>query len=317
MDKTKDKKAARGIAYTLIGAIAWGFSGACGQFLFANYEIQSGWLTTVRMTVAGLILLAASAFRNRPALDGIWKDRKDRLRLLLFAICGLMFCQYAYLTAVSYTNAGTATVLQYIGPVIIIILVCLRSLKLPNLWEGVSIILALLGTFLLATHGDIHTMALSPAGLTWGLVSAVGLASYTLLPGNLIKKWGSMVVTGYGMLIGGCVLGLISRAWRSPAVLDTKGWFFFLYGLIVIGTVISFSLYLQGVSDIGAVKASMLASVEPVSAALFAAFWLKSSFVWIDLAGFACILATVFLLTKKDTAAPAQPKPDEAAEVKA
>ena len=48
------------------------------------------------------------------------------------------------------------------------------------------------------------------------------------------------------------------------------------------------------------IKASMLASVEPVSAAAFMIVWLGVPFHYMDLLGFACILATVFLLTRRD-----------------
>lgn len=67
-----------------------------------------------------------------------------------------------------------------------------------------------------------------------------------------------------------------------------------------MGTIFAYTLYLQGVADIGAVRASMLASIEPVSATLFSVFWLHTQFQWIDLVGFVCILATVFLLAKKE-----------------
>lgn len=43
--KTKTK----GIMCTLLGDIYWGFSGTCGQYLFIYKNMESGWLTMVRM----------------------------------------------------------------------------------------------------------------------------------------------------------------------------------------------------------------------------------------------------------------------------
>lgn len=71
-------------------------------------------------------------------------------------------------------------------------------------------------------------------------------------------------------------------------------------GLVVLGTALTFSIYLKGLSLIGPVKASMLASVEPVSAAAFMIVWLGVPFHYMDLLGFVCILATVFLLTRRE-----------------
>ena len=64
----------------------------------------------------------------------------------------------------------------------------------------------------------------------------------------------------------------------------------------VVGTARAFPLYLQGVSDVGGVRASLLACTEPVSAALCAALWLHTSFAWQDLLGFAAILVMAVLI---------------------
>lgn len=294
-----DKKVQiRGIICTLVGGVCWGFSGSCGQFLFMH-GVSSSWLTAVRMISAGIILLSISLIKDREKTINIWKYRNDALRLILFAILGLMFCQYTYLTAISYSNAGTATVLQYLGPVFIMILICIRKFKLPEKNEVISILLAVLGTFFLATHGSIENMVLTKEGLMWGIFAAIGLMLYTLLPSGIISKWGSLVVTGYGMLIGGIFLAVVVQVWNIKVSLDIRG-LLTVSAIVIIGTVIAFTLYLQGVSDIGAVKASVLASVEPVSAVLFSVLWLGTSFMIIDVIGFACIMGTVFLLTKKE-----------------
>lgn len=291
----------RGILCTLAGGIFWGFSGACGQYLFMRYNLDTSWLTAVRMISAGVILTLFSLIRSRGRDAGIWKTAKDAAQLVTFAILGLMFCQYTYLTAISHSNAGTATVLQYIGPVLIMAMVCAAKRRRPELREGIAIVLAVAGTYLLATHGNPGTMVLSGPALFWGLLSAFALALYTLLPAKLIARWGSIVVTGWGMLVGGIVLGCVIRVWDAPVILDVRGWLA-LSGMVVMGTVFAYTLYMQGVSDVGPVRASMLASVEPVAAMLFSVFWHGAEFMWIDLIGFVCILATVFLLAKKEEA---------------
>ena len=166
--------------------------------------------------------------------------------------------------AIFYSNSGTATILQYLGQVLIMIISCVIAGKLPNKREVLAIALALTGTFLIATHGNIKNMALTPKGLAWGLTSAVSVSLYTMLPVRIMKKWGSIPVVGYGMIIGGIVLGLGTRFWNQTVPLDGSG-LAALAAIILLGTAIAFTLYLTGVKEIGAVKGSMLASVEPVS----------------------------------------------------
>lgn len=288
----------RGVLCTLLSGIFWGFSGACSEYLFTYYQMDSGWLTTVRMLCAGSVLTLITLLRRRENIIGILKSRMDLLQLILFAVMGLMFSQYAYLTSISYSNAGTATVLQYIGPVLVMLLVCIWNRRVPTGRETLAIILAVTGTYLMATHGNPSTMVLTPLALAWGLLSAVSLATYTLIPVRIIPRWGSMTVCGLGMLGGGGAMAMVVQVWTIPVSLDIKG-VLAVCGVVVVGTILAYTMYLQGVSDIGAVKASLIASVEPVSATLFSVVWLGNSFQTIDFVGFACILATVFLLTER------------------
>lgn len=77
-----------------------------------------------------------------------------------------------------------------------------------------------------------------------------------------------------------------------------SGYLIMFVGLVFFGTILGFSFYFQAVTDIGAAKTSLIASVETVSATLFAVLWLHTNFTWIDIVGFIFIMATVFLLTK-------------------
>ncbi|AGA69175.1 putative permease, DMT superfamily [Desulfitobacterium dichloroeliminans LMG P-21439] len=299
-EKTQDitRKAIRGVLFTLIGGISWGFSGACGQYLFSVKGINPHWVTAVRMFTAGLIIFCFVLFKYKEKMVGLFSNKKDRWTLIGFSIFGLIFCQYTYLLAISYTNAGTATVLQYLGPLLIMVFVCGIDRRLPTKIEGIAIVLAVTGTFLLTTHGSLSNLVISSQGLFWGLMSALGLMLYTIIPGRIISRWGSIVVTSCGMLMGGLILLVLVRPWRIPVSLDWQV-FLGMLAIIVIGTVVSFTLYLQGVSDIGPVKASMIACVEPVAATLFSAFWLNTPFVGADILGFAFIITTVILLTSK------------------
>ncbi len=293
------RRKTRGIIFTLAGGTLWGFSGTCGQYLFSFEEIDPAWLTVTRMLWAGVLLLAFSFAKHRDAMKGILKDPKDRLRLIIFAVLGLTSCQYTYLAAISYSNAGTATVLQYLGPALVMIVSCFLSRRLPSRRELFAAALAISGTFLLATHGNPGSLAVSPEALFWGLSSAVALMLYTMLPASIISRWGSTVVTGYGMLIGGIFLFFSTGYWHYHVTFHMP-LFLGVAAIVLLGTALAFTLYLQGVSDIGSVKASMLACIEPVSATVISAVWLKTSFAAADIAGLLLIIITVLLLSKKD-----------------
>lgn len=295
----KNSNFTRGVILTLMGGTFWGLSGSCSQYLFDNYSLDCTWLTSVRLLTAGIILTLWLILTKRADAFTIWKNKKDAIALVAFGIIGLISCQYSYLAAISYTNAATGTVLEYTGLVLVMFYTCVKLKRLPSAKEAASVLLAIIGVFLIATHGNINNMVISTKGLFWGVASAVGLLLYTVIPERIIRKYQSPVVTAFGMLTGGIVMFFLMRAWDIPFNLDFKG-YLALAGVVLIGTVLSFTLYLQGVGDIGAVRASVIACIEPVSATVISALWLKTSFAPYDLVGFALIIITVLILAIKD-----------------
>ena len=147
-------KDVKGTLFTVVAGIAWGLSGTSGQYLMAH-GIFALVLTNLRLIIAGLALVFLSYVTARDKLLVFLKDRKSLLSLLLFALFGLFLNQFAYLSAIQETNAGTATVLQYVCPVGILIYTCIKDKVAPTLAEIVSIVLAIGGTFLIATHGNL------------------------------------------------------------------------------------------------------------------------------------------------------------------
>ena len=300
----------KGAIIVLIAGTLWGFSGTCSQFLFQDYGISPIYLTNVRMVSAGAILVGISLIKYRPNLKMMLTKKNDRRMLFAFAFLGILFNQLAYLMAISHTNSGTATILQYVGPVLIMVVSCFMARRLPTKIEVFSIVLVIIGTWLMATHGDFTSLYITPAGLIWGLVSALAVVFYTMMPVGLIQEYGSIPAVGSGMLIGGLGLTVINRFQGGPASYDQR-YLFYLAIIIILGTVIPYTAYLLGVSLCGAVKASMIASIEPVSATLCMVIWLGEKFYGIDAIGFACILLTVFLLAKEKDQNPPLPEQKE------
>lgn len=287
----------KGIMLAMTAAVFWGFSGNCGQYLFNYKNVDPTWLTAFRLLVAGCILSSLVHFTEKSRYE-IFKNKKDIFHLLLFSVVGLAFCQYTYLLTISYSNAGTATVLQYLGPMFLLVFTCLKGKRLPKIFEIIAIFLALGGTFLLATHGQVGTLVLEGRVLFWGIVSAISLVLYTIMPQNLIQKYGSTVVTAYAMLFSGILFSLLLPIWHCEAVWDS-GMVLALLGVALPGTAIAYVLYLKSVALIGPLKTSLFATVEPLAAMFFSCVWLGTPFVMADYAGLVLIMLMVVLLTVK------------------
>ncbi|QWL83613.1 Drug-metabolite transporter (DMT) superfamily protein [Streptococcus sp. ZB199] len=164
-DYVKDDE---GTLMTLIAGIAWGLSGACGQYLMAHGFTAIG-LTTIRLIISGAVLLLLAFLADKKRVRAFLTDRSSYLPLLLFAFLGLLMTQLTYLEAIHATNAGTATVLQYLCPVGVLAYSCIKYRVAPTVSEIISMVLAIAGTFLIATHGQLNQLAITPKGLAWGL----------------------------------------------------------------------------------------------------------------------------------------------------
>ncbi|NCC16855.1 MAG: EamA family transporter [Clostridia bacterium] len=281
---------------TLSGGICWGISGCFGQYLFSEKGITAEWLVTIRLIYAGILLILIGLVLQKGKMWEVFKNKADRKQLFIFSLLGMLMCQYTYFAAIQHSNAGTATVLQSLNPLLILGVVCVKGRRFPSKVELCAIIAALLGTFLLSTHGDIHTMSLTGMALFLGLSSALGAALYNLLSGGLMQKYGVYVVVGFGMLFAGIIMLVAVRPWEFEILWDAQT-ILAVLGVVVIGTAVAFSLYLKGVTMVGPFMGSLLGSIEPVTAIVVSLLFLGSAFHPIELVGFILILGTVFGLS--------------------
>ena len=297
----KKKEVIFGTILTITGGILWGISGVCGQFLFQNKEVTASWLVPIRLVTAGLLLLLYYVIRDKGKAFDIWRSKRNRTDIIVYGLAGMMLCQYSYFQTIEWSNAGTATVIQYLGPALIVVWVCFRTKRLPQTKEVLGVILAVTGIFLIATHGNPTSLALSQKALVMGLLSAVSVVVYTIKPAGLQKQFATPLVLAWGMLIGGAVLMVVFRPWNYQVIFDRET-FMVLAFIILFGTMAGFSMYLTGVKMIGSVKASLFSCVEPVASMVLTAVWMKVSFTTPDLMGTLFVIATIIILaipTKK------------------
>ncbi|UPV81174.1 EamA family transporter [Bacillus rugosus] len=292
-----------GFFMVIVGAAFWGLSGTVAQHLFETSDVSVEWLVTVRLLLSGLlVLIIISAGKNRRAVWEIWKDQQSAIKLIVFGIAGMLGVQYTFLASIETGNAAVATLLQYLAPVMIVLFMLVTRKNSFHLADICALVLALGGTFLLLTNGSINNLTVSSLSVIWGLLSAAALAFYTLYSSSLLKNWGSALVIGWGMLIGGIGMSFIHPPWD----VDIQGWTMSAsvsIGFIVIfGTLLGFYMYLTSLKYLFPQEASMLGCTEPVAAVASSILWLGVSFGLYQAAGAACILVMIFVLSQKKSA---------------
>ena len=284
-----------GIILTLLGATLWGVSGTSVQFIgnFRNMNLE--WLLTMRLITAGLLTVLYGWSRQGNAIFNVFRNWRDTLGLVIFGVFGMALCQYTYFRSIVIAGAGIATVLQYLAPSMIIIYLLVRYGKRPSTGEIISVILALVGTICLMGNNGFSFESFRSDVLFWGLLSAVGVAVYSVSPVRLLATYGTIPIVGFGMLLSGLVAAVLFQQPHSYATWDV--WTVVgCFNVVFLGTIVSFNAYLEGVKRIGAVPGSILSSIEPISAAFFGWALLGNQFNWIGILGMAMIIATVIII---------------------
>ena len=284
-----------GIILTLFGAILWGVSGTSVQFIgnFRNMNLE--WLLTMRLITAGLLTVLYGWIRQGNGIFNVFYNWRDTLGLIVFGVFGMALCQYTYFRSIVIAGAGIATVLQYLAPSMIIIYFLVRYGKRPSKDEIFSVILALVGTICLMGNNGFSFESFRGDVLFWGLLSAVGVAVYSVSPVRLLATYGTIPIVGFGMLISGLVAAVLFHQPHSYAVWDV--WTIVgCFNVVFLGTIVSFNAYLEGVKRIGAVSGDILSSVEPISAAFLSWALLGNQFSLLGILGMVLIIVTVIII---------------------
>ena len=284
----------RSLLVSVVGAGLWGFSGIAAQALFQIYKFPVLGLVTIRMVVAGLLLFVVL----RPSLP-----TKPLLPLVALAIFGYIGSQLTYLEAIQYSNAATATLLQFLFlPIVAGYEAVSGNIRWSNRWT-LTMILAGIGTILLI-GGITLQVLVTPIGLLFGLLAALGGAYYTLGSAPFVRDRGSWWTTTWGFLIGGLLtlpLGVASlTSFSFPTTTSGTAMVLFLVGfVIVVGTMLAFGLYLSGLQRLSATEIGIASSAEPIVSAGAAYALLGVVLTAPQYAGGALILVAVLLVASR------------------
>ncbi|MFC3212403.1 DMT family transporter [Planomicrobium okeanokoites] len=287
----------KGIAMILSGAALWGATGPLMEWLFEAYGISVSFLLTLRLIIAGVLLLVFLKLKRVKILSvfhgGIWVRQ-----LLIFSVLGMLGVQFSFVSSIETSNAVVATLFQFLAPVYLILFISLRHKKFPPKYQVIGMIGTMAGLFLLLTNGRLDELAISGIALFWGVMVGLAFAFYTLYPGRLMEEWGVLLIVGWSMLFGGIFLGLVNPVFRSAdwPLLAKPGVSLGILAVIIIGT-LAFVLFLSSMRFILPVEASILSAFEPLTAMIISALWFGQFLEPIQLGGAAIMLVFVTWLS--------------------
>lgn len=263
----------KGTIYSLLSGLIWGICGILGEYFFSHYQVSSGWITSMRLLVAGGFVIVLSSLKLQSQLFEIWKNRNNYLPFLAYAILGIFSVQFFFYLCVEYSNATTATILQFISPVFILIYNRIIYKKKASKKAIFYVLTAMLGVFLMATKGDLSKLSITPLALLTGLLSALGVMFNVILPQRFAKKYGFVPTVGWGMIIAGLFSNFLYPVYKISFQVDTISICICLT-IAFLGTAFAFFLSMKAVSLVSPLVVSVVSASEPLSSAILSVLFL-------------------------------------------
>ena len=297
-----DRRTTLGYAMVATAAALFAVNGSVSKVVLDS-KLSSLELAQLRATCAAVGLLAFLLIFARPTLR---LSRRELLFLIAFGVVGIALVQWLYFVAIHNLPVGVALLIEFTAPLFVALFArfVYRELIRRRIWVAVALCLGGLALVVEVWAG----VAFSTVGVTAALAGAFGLTAYMLLAERQRRERDAVSLTFYGFLFATLLWAVVQPLWTFPwgALDDTVSLqgnldeytapIWLLVGfIVVVGTMITFSLLNGGLRHISATRASIVATLEPVIATVVAWLWLGETFGVTQLVGGGIVLAGIFI----------------------
>jgi drug/metabolite transporter (DMT)-like permease len=299
-----------GLALAVLSAATFGTSGT-----FASSLIGAGWspaaAVTIRIAVSALVLTVPALLQLR----GRWALlHRGAGRVAVYGLIAVAGCQLFYFNAIQRMPVGVALLLEYLGAVLVVGWLWLRHGQRPRRLTLAGAATAIAGLAMVLNLAG--SARISPAGVMWGLLAAVGLAVYFLLSAAAgAEPLPPIAMAWAGMCVGAAALAVLGWTGVLPMTATTRNvdflghqvsWVVPVLGLSLVAAVIAYVAGIGAARRLGAKLASFIGLAEVLFAVLFAWLLLGQVPSAVQFAGGAFILAGVTLV-RADELRPVRP----------
>ena len=288
----------RGMLLASLASSLWAISGISGEILFKQFNFSSDWLVSTRTLMSGILLFMIVIFIEKKSILRPLKNKWDSMGIILFGVAGMYLVQYTYFKTIELSNVSFATILQFTAPFFIFIYESIKNRKLPSILTITLLFMTILGVVFIATKGNFSNLSVSLEALLFGLVSAIMIAFYSTYPKKLLKKYGSITVVGWGMIIGSVISNIIHPIWKIQGDINAKS-IIQVITVVILGTSIAYLIYIASLNYISSSLAGILTTFEPVLAAVLSVVIFGLKFSIIELIGFVLVFVSIFILEKR------------------
>lgn len=288
----------RGMTLASLASSLWAVSGISGEILFKKFNFSSDWLVSTRTLISGILLFLIVIFIEKKSILRPLKNKIDCAGIILFGTAGMYLVQYTYFKTIELSNVSFDTILQFTAPFFIFIYESIKNKKVPAVSTVILLLMTILGVIFIATKGNFSNLSVSLEALLLGIISAIMIAFYSTYPKKLLKKYGSITVVGWGMIVGSIISNVIHPIWKIEGDVNTQSIIQVMI-VVILGTSIAYLIYIASLNYISSSLAGILTAFEPVLAAILSVVFFGLKFSFIELIGFLLVFVSIFILEKR------------------
>jgi drug/metabolite transporter (DMT)-like permease len=259
-------------------------------------QLPPNTIAFLRFFVASLVLGLYLISTRRPAVC-----RRDWLRLAACGLTGVTLYNFLQNQGLRYAGPTDAAILAAMAPVFLALLARLVLKERISRMQGLGIVLALAGSFLVATNGSLAGIAQGPLRLYGDLlILLTGLvwAIYSTLVKTLVDRYPAITMLAYTTFAGTLFLlplSLVELPVRFATV-TLSAWLNVLY-LGLFASALAYLLWNLALTRVTAVTAAAYIYLIPVLTAVMAAIYYRQAPGLPIIAGGLIVLLGTYLTT--------------------
>ncbi|WP_283707273.1 DMT family transporter, partial [Lactococcus cremoris] len=173
--------------------------------------------------------------------------------------------------------------------------------QVPKPKSVLFVILAMIGVFLLITDGNIKHLSISPLALVTGLIAAVAVVIYSIIPRPLLDKYGALNMTGWGMMLAGIACNIFYPVWRIDFRIEPLS-IFYVLTISIVGTALAYLLLLRAFQLISPLVVSVATATKPLTSVFLSIPLFGLKLTPLELLGIVMVIVSVILLSKSEQA---------------
>ena len=294
-DSSRLKGPWAGTIAVLLAACLFATSGTIIKHLIQGYGLPPLTVAAMRMTLAALSLFGLLGVLDRKLLR---IQARDIPFFLLFGFICVTLFQACWVYAVSLIDVSVATVLNYTAPVWAALFAWPLLGERIDRRRGMALLLTAAGVALIARIFDAQFLSVNVTGLLWGLGSGVTYGLYGIFSRRALGRYSPWTIITYAFAAGALFLLVTQSVGSIRSAFSQPGATVWLVILALLPSVVGYALYTFGLRFLEATVATILATVEPVMAALWAAAFLGESLTWPQIIGVGLVTAGVIALQR-------------------